>query len=366
MMERAKRLWAWLAAERDVGSRIVAFDVLRFVAFVFVVVQHAFAYLVPKFGLQSWMCGTRLGRLGVSFFIVLSGASLALGALNRKGYFAFVRRRLASILPFYWVAYCAVAVALFLLYGRCPMQDNPARIAYTLFGLDGYLGTQVRTYYLIGEWFTGFILLMYLLAPGVYRLVRWSRGAVLLALAFICGVSLAFTPEISAHCVLWNKSPHYNVLSRLMEFAAGMAFTLYALRRPRFHAALAVLAACYLGGRGLLGYDLLEFSVGGFASQMSIFLLALALLRLVPWAQTQQTVIGFLSKYSFMAFLFHHQVLWLMKEKMTLQCTPMFTVYMVLAACVVSYLLAYLFYGPAAALQKAVFGPFSTKESDVK
>lgn len=241
------------------------------------------------------------------------------------------------------------------------MRDNLVCIACTLFGLDGYLSTQMRTYYLIGEWFTGFILLTYLLAPGVYRLVRLSRGTVLLVLALVCGLSLAYTPELSAGCVFWNKNPHYNVLSRLMEFASGMAFTLYVLRRPRFHTALAIVGVGYLLLRVLLGFDLLGFSVGGFISQVGIFLVASALVRRVPLAPSQQTVIGFLAKHAFMAFLFHHQVLWLMKEKMTLQCNPAFAVYMVLSVSVISYLLAYLFYGPAAALQKAVFGPFAVR-----
>lgn len=51
-----KRFWSWLSEEHETGSRIVAFDVLRFVAFVFVVVHHTFAYLVPKFGLRALCC----------------------------------------------------------------------------------------------------------------------------------------------------------------------------------------------------------------------------------------------------------------------------------------------------------------------
>ena len=298
-------------------------------------------------------------------FIILSGASLALSPIGTgwKEYLRFEIKRLSSILPFYWVAYFSVGIFLFLFFGRFAMHDDIPKILLTLFGIDGYMGTQTKTYYLIGEWFTGFILIMYLFAPFVYMSLKKTKGLILPLYFVICILSLHYSPALSKTLFFWNKFPHYNVLSRIMEFALGMTFSLFFLKRKRLHALLSIVGIVYISIYCLAGKNMLDFSALAFLSLFFLFVIATFGLNLIPFADSQCKCIAFLSKYSFMAFLFHHQVLWVMKDKMTMKCSPMYTTYQVLAACFVSYILAYFFYRPASALKAAVFGPFSSKKT---
>ena len=302
------------------------------------------------------MHGYMLGRLGVSFFIVLSGASLALGSF-KSGYFTFLRKRAASILPFYWVAYVVVGVFLFMFFGRICMRGDISKILMTVFAIDGHIPIKGR-YYLIGEWFTGFILIMYLLAPLVHWSILRTRGLILPLYFVISALAIKYTPVLSQSIVIWHSHANFNVLSRIFEFALGIFFTLYVLRRRRLHALLAAAGVAYIVVYIALGHDVFEFTTTGFLSMFCIFLVLTYLLPFVPFAESQRSIISFFSKYSFMAFLFHHQVLVAMKAKMTLKCAPEYVVYMVVSSFVLSYLLAYVFYRPAECLKRAVFGPY--------
>ena len=114
-----------------------------------------------------------------------------------------------------------------------------------------------------------------------------------------------------------------------------------------------------------LGHDVFEFTTKGFLSLFCIFLVLTYLLPFVPFAESQRSIISFFAKYSFMAFLFHHQALVAMKAKMTLKCAPEYVVYMVVSSFLISYLLAYVFYRPAECLKRAVFGPYKERKASV-
>ena len=355
-MTTLARFWNFLTVQGAVEKRVISFDMLRAAAFVCVLVQHSYACFTRQFGLREWMHGYMLGRLGVSFFIVLSGASLALGSL-KSGYFAFLRKRAASILPFYWVAYVVVGASLFLIFGRICMRGEMPKILMTVFALDGYIPIKGR-YYLIGEWFTGFILIMYLLAPMVHWSILRTRGLVLPLYFVVSALAIKYTPVLSQSIAIWHSHANFNVLSRIFEFALGIFFTLYVLRRRRLHALLAAAGVAYIAVFIALGHDVFEFTTTGFLSMFCVFLVLTYLLPFVPFAESQRSIISFFAKYSFMAFLFHHQVLFVMKTKMALRCAPEYVVYMAVSSFVLSYLLAYVFYRPAECLKRAVFGPY--------
>ena len=58
-----------------------------------------------------------------------------------------------------------------------------------------------------------------------------------------------------------------------------------------------------------------------------------------------------------------HQVLFVMKAKLTLRCAPEYVVFMVVSSFMLSDLLAYVFYRPAECLKRAVFGPYNESTS---
>ena len=145
--------------------RILELDVIRFIALLCIIFLHSNPQTYSLAGVSI-----NFGCLGVSIFIILSGMSLSVGSFKNKSLWQFYKKRFASILPYLWVGYFITTLLLFS-FGLLPPHSYSWPIVFTFIGLDGYFCQTLPTYYLVGEWFTGFILLMYLVSPLVYRSV---------------------------------------------------------------------------------------------------------------------------------------------------------------------------------------------------
>ena len=112
------------------------------------------------------------------------------------------------------------------------------RVIFSLLGLDGYLAPVTPTFYKIGEWFLGVILLLYLLFP----LLLWCMDRPLrrrLLLAVLVVLQLAW-PSL---CPAPFEAGH-TVLGRLPAFALGVWFgTLLRQNRTALPRSLWALAA---------------------------------------------------------------------------------------------------------------------------
>lgn len=345
-------------ANVDESGRIVSFDVLRVVAFLFVVFCHvlarADAYEVPY---AYTLKGFNWGGLGVSFFFVLSGAALSIGSFNEGGGLgAFCMRRLRAIMPSFWVAYLACLLVSFVIYDNMMiMGGDLSKIVQTVFGMDGYLGNQHANYYLVGEWYLGCMLLTYLLAPFLNRQI--SRNPVVtLAVLFVFAVlSILYTPELSETLSFWNRKPGFNVLPHLPEFAFGMVFWRFV--RPYFRryaavaAGLSVYLVCYLC---FSREPTFACSWCGIPAAIAAFVLLCFALDMVP-VSNSRSVISFLAKTTFLAFLYHHCLIyWLIKAGSRLDMQLL--VYKMLLVVSISYGCAYLSLKPVDAVKRLVFG----------
>ena len=175
-----------------------------------------------------------LGQQGVTLFFILSGCTSVLsirsilrkqGAAEnrngssmafRKAALSYYGKRLLALMPLFWCAYFAA----FLLF-RAPGGDVFSfRYLLTLIGFDGYLAMSgVPTQYLVGEWFLGAILILYLLFPLLYELIRrFPRitAAVILILYILYTELYPF-----------SRMKETDVLLRIPEFCFGIYYMLY-------------------------------------------------------------------------------------------------------------------------------------------
>lgn len=139
--------------------------------------------------------GLDLGSLAVGFFFMLSGA-LAARTLSRDDFSAlgYVRHRLFRLLPPFWIAWilsCVWSLANGSAFFRVPAW----RFVLTIFGLDGYVlsSTGIATFYNVGEWFYGALVIVTLLWPAVracYR--RFDRATIVAVIVVDVVSSVAF------------------------------------------------------------------------------------------------------------------------------------------------------------------------------
>ena len=212
-----------------------ALDVLRLLAALVIVSYHygvEMAFLAPQSTAGPGFAAlAALTGLAVNVFFLLSGASLALGygpQVPAPDWRRYACGRVLAIYPMYWLGFGAL-----FLYGEVLHGNNPDvprwRVVFSLLGLDGYLSQFTVTFYKIGEWFLGVLLLCYLLFPALVWVLRRAAGrpAWYAVPAAVCALAWAWLPRAGAgiqytHTLLW----------RLPAFWAGIALGSLLARRP--------------------------------------------------------------------------------------------------------------------------------------
>ena len=170
--------------------------------------------------MPGWLIGRPMAdavELALVLFFLLSGASLCWQWRGRFAWRPYLAGRAAGVYPMYWLGWGALFLYGEVLHGN--NADIPRwRVIFSLLGLDGYLSPVTTTFYKIGEWFLGVILLLYLVFPLLLwcvetprrrRMLAASMTALALAWPFVCPASL--------------ESGH-TVLGRLPAFALGVWF----------------------------------------------------------------------------------------------------------------------------------------------
>lgn len=135
-------------------------------------------------GMADWV------EIGLAWFFLLSGAALCLqwqGRFSARRYFV---GRVAATYPAFWLGFAALFVYGEVLHGN--NADIPRwRVVFSVLGLDGYLAPVTVTFYKIGEWFLGVILILYLVFPLLLwcmetPLRRRALGVLMAVLAVVC------------------------------------------------------------------------------------------------------------------------------------------------------------------------------------
>lgn len=304
-------------------KRLVEFDLIRCVAILCVMIYHFRSGEVGIFP-ESWnFTGFTLGSLGVSVFFILSGAAIRYSDEGRYSLGRFVRSRFLSLFPIFWAAFFVAHCAYFLWFGGWgPFSGIPLwKIVYSIFALDGWLGGFTGpNYCVVGEWFLGCILIVYLLYPAIRRLVDWKP-------VWVLAIYLALVVALSwKYCLV--VPPFNNPFFRGFEFACGVAFSRWiVLAKPECRkmlflivciAALGFLAAgMYASGHPRPATAFVTiFSLGIVA-----FLLLWFLGSLLK-GEHAKAVLAVCSRYSFAAFLCHHVIAGILLSVYLGRCQP--------------------------------------------
>lgn len=147
---------------------LIELDCSRDLAAIFILVYHfiiesntaGYIHFSP-FILQMF---SFWGSIGVNLFFLLSGASLTNRWQNRWNLKEYVKGRILAIYPDFWVIFFSLFV-----YGEVLHGNNASvpkwKLIFSIIGVDGYMQQFTSTFYKIGEWFLGCLLILYFLFP---------------------------------------------------------------------------------------------------------------------------------------------------------------------------------------------------------
>ncbi|OCG23820.1 hypothetical protein A9G45_12075 [Gilliamella sp. HK2] len=328
------------------GSRIDSIDFIRAISFLMIVAGH-FVGTLSQHGVDhDYFHKYYLGGVGVSFFIITSGASLYISTKNKFDLTVYIKKRIANIYPYFWICYIFVAVFLFLSFSTVCLGDDPARLLITFLGLDGYLGSTVpNTYYLIGEWFTGFILLTYVLFPFVLWLKNKNIYIAITIIIISSLIAIQNTHYIVEHFLLWNNDPFWNPISRLPEILLGvLTIDLLLLKNKKANFFTALIALLYI----IIVITFIEkhyrtYNMWGISMWAMTFVIICCLYENIIIPKAIKKIILFFSEYSFVAFLLHHQIIYYLVSKIQFHEFNRFQFfYFYVVIVLLCYFLAYL------------------------
>lgn len=313
-------------------KRILTLDLLRVLAFLFVALHHCAWWFLDKYGQSNVISNFLLGDIGVSFFIILSGLGLTLSNSNtsftsdKKTFFRhFYLKRALSIYPSYWIAYIVISLLLLVLFSEYYPQFSWTKFLLTITAMDGWYLLRYESFYRVGEWFTGFILLVYIICPPILLYIKRRPALVVLLTFIISFITIVFfdsvklaLPEVLIHPVAWC-----NPTSRLFEFAlGGLIATLFISGNSKFsysnNLKLYLFIFCLICWIFLyflkyfwLGYPQSVYMLRSIFLCCLAFMMAFFIIEKLEYMITANfsSIVVKLSKLSFLAFLYHHVII---------------------------------------------------------
>lgn len=200
------------------------------------------------------------------------------------------------MLPFY-IAYIIVWLWNRIINVTSTQGVSSWKIVFTMLGMDGFLSYKISTFYLIGEWFLGCIILYYLAFPILKLLIRQCPLFLILVTSFLFDRMIQnYTWEMP---ILWNP------IVLAPNFVFGMYFTKYL--KDKVNINVACLA--------ILGYIWYYLKPPSLPVMYILMLKTIFLFLVLFYVGTQinnsctASIINKLSKYSYGIILFHHVVL---------------------------------------------------------
>lgn len=179
-----------------------------------IIIFHYFCHSKGKFKLLYSTANSSWGYLFVISFYSISGNVLYYNYSKIQSLKTFYFKRWKSIFPSYYICFTYFFIKNVFKYHKLFYNGHWSRLIFTIFGMDGYLGYRFKTYSLVGEWFLGSIIVLYILYP----LLAWIMNKNILIIHFIV---LSFYPlmYLTNFFIISNDR---NIITCIYSFYFGM------------------------------------------------------------------------------------------------------------------------------------------------
>jgi peptidoglycan/LPS O-acetylase OafA/YrhL len=281
------------------SERLFYLDCVRAIAILLIIISHYNVHLIRIVSDNYVFFNPQIASgIGVSLFIILSGSSLIISTENNFSILNFYKKRFFAIFPLFYITYLFWFVALLLIFKEYRFADrNPFAFLFTILGLDGFFLYNIKTYYLVGEWFLGLILILYLLFP-VVRYFYYKNKICTLIVSFIICLTTYYFYNLDMSIIRFPPI-------RLFEFVFGAAFIFEFKKFTN------------KSNNILLVSSIILLTLIFIFKVQSILLVQKILLGIIYFTlivssthlitnTTIKNLVNFLSRYSYGAFLFHH------------------------------------------------------------
>lgn len=285
------------------NERIFYLDFIRAIATISIILTHfnaVYLYLSPpmpeKAVITTMVANIYIGDFGVSLFFIISGAALMYVYQEKSDLKEYFKKRFLSIYPMFWLAY--IVVFVFYIITNVPILSQAPlwKMIFTIIGFDGYLMDTTSTFYILGEWFLGCIILMYIIFPILKKCVLSYPKSTAFLVVVVGILSIYYNPTSFQTVKI--------LFVRLPEFALGMYFICYIkkVELPLFLISLIVLIL-----NTVISPQINNCIQTAYIGIFSFFILVF--LSEYIHSLNIKKICSVISKYSYSIFLVHHIII---------------------------------------------------------
>lgn len=262
-----------------------------------IIIFHFFCHSNSTHNFLYYINDCSWGDILVTVFFAISGTVLYYNYEKNIPIASFYYKRWKTIyIPFY-VCYLIFFIERIFVSKTIFWGGNPIRLVLSIIGLDGYMTYRLSTYYLVGEWFLGAVILIYLLFPFILNIV--NKWPLIMPLILIAGYAIQYFTD-------FYVIPDFrNLITCLGSFYFGIICIKY--RTIVFYKCWSVLLAFLLFAIILLiGFNT---TIKAQILGMLFFVLLVACGEYLLKNRMLNGVVGFVSGISFYVFLLQHQII---------------------------------------------------------
>ena len=327
-------------------ERIFYLDFVRAIAVVLILMTHynavyLYAEQPDKVFITAQIGNIYIGNFGVSLFFIISGAALMYVYDEKCELINFYKKRFLSIYPMFWIAYFIAFLYQFYVNKGIDLTVPKRNILLTFFGFDGYFAAVMPTFYILGEWFLGCIILIYIVFPLLRYFIR-THPVALAVVAMALYVIFLFIPS--------RLNPVEVVPLRMPASLIGMYYIEY-IKKIKWPVALGALAVLVVNTIVAPQFDV---TIQTTYIGISAFLVLAFISDYLDFAGVHRCC-SVISKYSYAVFLVHHVIIMAMTATFDpTQISRFYSYLLFLACCVVIALFAKLLYELHGAVMKEI------------
>jgi peptidoglycan/LPS O-acetylase OafA/YrhL len=291
-------------------KKICYIDVLRLLAFSFVMIYHIMVDLEEKhifdfkeIGIFYENANMHIATLGVGLFFMISGAGLMFSTKKSIDLKSFYKKRLYKTLIPMWIVYACWMMFGFVRYHGWFLPDEVPlwRFVFTFFGVDGYIavtghGTFQQS---IGEWFLGCLLMMYAVFPLLRKCMLKNKWiTMIVATAYDLAMAFFYPFQMPAHL---------NFCIKIYDFVLGMFLILVweDIKKWSLCITLPVLAVYMFYPKSLPIPSVLKITI----LCVVVFLIVMQFEKNLSSCKLLQKVLALVRTYSYEVFLVHHVII---------------------------------------------------------
>ena len=167
---------------REKREKIVAIDFIRAACAVGIILYHLASYNIPEAPkVFHHFKNGGYGPVFVAVFFLVSGGVLYHNYSKIPNLRQFYYKRWKTLFPMFYLTWGYFYLHNVLTTGSFFYHGIRWKMLLTVFGLDGYFSYRGLNYYIVGEWFFGAIVLLYILYPLFLKIVNKLGWKVLFA-----------------------------------------------------------------------------------------------------------------------------------------------------------------------------------------